>query len=948
MVEMTPEKVKAFMDQINPMIEGEGLELVLVKKGEKTFSEEDGQKIKEKAEAIDAKEKALSQKESAYKEKIEAYEKKNAEVEAREIALQAQEKTFEAIKASLLAASEEVAQKKAELFKEAETLASGLYNDRLAAAEAQSNKILETAEQSSKKVREDAEADAENIRRGAYSAAEQIRKEAGLEKDRIIKQANEEAQKKVSAAESDTASLKKQIEKLIAEKAVLSGENTELRSKNEDLSKDNDTLLSEKNNQKQKFDEIAANYKSTMDSYGSLNDLLNLHNKDVKTFIDEINGLNSREQGLNQREDDLKKREQGLSFKERRNEKKSEELDEREGNIDEELENRWKKLCADKSVEIESLQKQAQALRDALATKSSIVASFDDLKAQLGDKNPAEVLLDYQRVQQELELAVQKVGETPSYVLKKTAEELKEREDFLKDRENKLEQEKRDFANRHDDYARLQTQCNDLSQEVDDCRREKKMLEERVKQLHSLYENPQEREDRIAAINKAFFVDVVRSQDADGISEISWLNGIEKNIEESGLHFPRRILDAFHTALKTSEMSPLTVLAGVSGTGKSELPRLYSRFGGINFLSVPVQPNWDCQEAMLGYYNSIENCFEPTDMLRVLAQSQRDPDDKNGLNDCMTMILLDEMNLANVELYFAEFLSKLETRRGLAENDPKFPNIGVKVGSQMENFLLRLGRNVLWTGTMNNDETTKTLSDKVIDRGIVINFPRPKKLIRSRTGSHLVDPAALLPRAVWNKWVDGAHKFDEDQIRGYKDRVERINEQLGKGGRALGHRVWQSIENYMSLYPGVIAAQSDYERHQAMERAFEDQLVQKVMPKLRGLETRGLQKDVLEEIKKELPETLHKDFKNAMEQNYGQFIWTTSGYLLREDGLDKPESESPSSERNVESNSVVEQAINAINDGTLQREKKAIKNFLEEKGMNDKDALHEILKRTGK
>jgi hypothetical protein len=68
-----------------------------------------------------------------------------------------------------------------------------------------------------------------------------------------------------------------------------------------------------------------------------------------------------------------------------------------------------------------------------------------------------------------------------------------------------------------------------------------------------------------------------------------------------------------------------------------------------------------------------------------------------------------------------------------------------------------------------------------------------------------------------------------------------------------------------------------------MDNAFEDQLVQKVMPKLRGLETRGTQKNVLDAIKGIIPETLHEDFKNAVEQNYGQFIWTTSGYLLHDD-----------------------------------------------------------------
>ena len=101
----------------------------------------------------------------------------------------------------------------------------------------------------------------------------------------------------------------------------------------------------------------------------------------------------------------------------------------------------------------------------------------------------------------------------------------------------------------------------------------------------------------------------------------------------------------------------MTVLSGVSGTGKFELPRLYSHFGGINFLSLSVQPNWDSQESMLGFFNSIDNKFDAQPVLRLLAQSQKaQVDDYPGLEDVMSLILMDEMNLAHVELYFAEFL----------------------------------------------------------------------------------------------------------------------------------------------------------------------------------------------------------------------------------------------------------------------------------------------------
>jgi len=159
---------------------------------------------------------------------------------------------------------------------------------------------------------------------------------------------------------------------------------------------------------------------------------------------------------------------------------------------------------------------------------------------------------------------------------------------------------------------------------------------------------------------------------------------------------------------------------------------------------------------MLGFFNSIDNKFDAQPVLRFLAQSQisgreqyeqrirrwqsmspdqqiaLDPEkdkeliealkqaDYPGLQDAVCLVLLDEMNLAHPELYFAEFLSKLELRRGRKGDDVPF--IPVKIGAGMEPYKLPLGRNVLWTGTMNQDETTKSLSDKVLDRSIISTF----------------------------------------------------------------------------------------------------------------------------------------------------------------------------------------------------------------------------------
>ena len=332
----------------------------------------------------------------------------------------------------------------------------------------------------------------------------------------------------------------------------------------------------------------------------------------------------------------------------------------------------------------------------------------------------------------------------------------------------------------------------------------------------------------------------------------------------------------------------MTVLAGVSGTGKSELPRLYSHFGGFYFCPVPVQPNWDCQESMLGYFNSIDNHFDATPLLNFLAQTQKQrEDDYPGLAAAMNVVLLDEMNLAHPELYFAEFLSKLELRRGQAARD--VPALQVKLGSGMTPYRLPLRRNVLWIGTMNQDETTKSLSDKVLDRAIIINFPRPQQLKRRPTLKPLGknNRGQTLPIECWQRWIQMESRFTEEEIEPYKVFVESMNKCLGTVGRALGHRVWQSVEYYMSNHPEVLAARDVAGKEAAMHLAFEDQLVQKIMPKIRGVETRGRAKtECLDKIRNLLvsgvngkPFKLTEDFDLSCELGYGQFIWQSANYL---------------------------------------------------------------------
>lgn len=390
------------------------------------------------------------------------------------------------------------------------------------------------------------------------------------------------------------------------------------------------------------------------------------------------------------------------------------------------------------------------------------------------------------------------------------------------------------------------------------------------------------REDMLRPIQvpPLMFSEVQPDKDPDDLAdEHKWLEHIRIQSKKSGIHFNERLLMAYHTSLKIGEWSPLVVLSGVSGTGKSELPKQYAIHGGMQFLSVPVKPDWDSPASLFGYYNSIENKFEATELIRALYQMQRNK--KTPWSDSMLMVLLDEMNLAHPEQYFADLLSKFEESRN-SDRDPSY-EIALGAGERPE--MLNIGRNVLWTGTMNEDETTKGLSDKVIDRSMLITFPCPKELY-GRSTNKLEKPQLTLSYTRWELWKQSALHSEDDQIVDLLDKrkkkIEQINIEMSEMGRNLGHRVWQSIQNYILNYPLVIAAKGQGDMTGAVQQAFCDALAFKMMPKLRGLEVNGYNESHLEKIKQYLNEVaseLSTDFEKACNMTSEIFQWNSAEFM---------------------------------------------------------------------
>jgi predicted nucleic acid-binding Zn-ribbon protein len=324
------------------------------------------------------------------------------------------------------------------------------------------------------------------------------------------------------------------------------------------------------------------------------------------------------------------------------------------------------------------------------------------------------------------------------------------------------------------------------------------------------------------------------------IDENTALSRLADHLRAKGLHFPERVRYAFHTSLKAAHINPLVVLAGVSGTGKSALPKAYAEAMGMNFVSLAVQPGWSGPQDLLGFYNYLERKYKATELARALAQMSRfSNEDLPGLEvqsrkDQMLLLLLDEMNLARIEYYFSDFLSRLEQRRGQKVDDAQrrreislLVDAGSLPAGQAPRFIFP-DFNVLFVGTMNEDESTQSLSDKVIDRANVLRFGAPKDL-KAEKADTIAPATEWLPRATWEtQWVKRytGTGFDEE-----RDVLRKLNESLETIHRPFGHRVYRAILDYLANYPG---ADNDQEK---LRHALADQFEQKIVPKLRGLDT---------------------------------------------------------------------------------------------------------------
>lgn len=194
---------------------------------------------------------------------------------------------------------------------------------------------------------------------------------------------------------------------------------------------------------------------------------------------------------------------------------------------------------------------------------------------------------------------------------------------------------------------------------------------------------------------------------------------------QTPLYYSEETIRVFLSSLAASEpASRLIILQGLSGTGKSSLPQLFRNALDIRWHSISVQPSWRDNRELLGYDNDFTNRFKETEFTKALYRAS-----SGNYKDDIVLIVLDEMNLARIEYYFADFLSELEHRDAEwkiplissftepnEEQRPKWLNYD----NGTANIIIK--KNIWFIGTANNDDSTSLITDKVYDRAQILDM----------------------------------------------------------------------------------------------------------------------------------------------------------------------------------------------------------------------------------
>lgn len=300
---------------------------------------------------------------------------------------------------------------------------------------------------------------------------------------------------------------------------------------------------------------------------------------------------------------------------------------------------------------------------------------------------------------------------------------------------------------------------------------------------------------------------------------------IHEYIKNRGYVYSKDLIKNYYLSLKSK---PFVILAGISGTGKSKLVKLFADAIGSSFKMVPVRPDWSDSTDLFGHLN-LEGIFIEGPITSFIAEAN------SNLNKPY-ILCLDEMNLARVEYYFSDFLSVIETRNFDNEKHIVTDKLlsdsifGTDDNSRNKYKDLFLSENIYIVGTVNMDETTFPFSKKVLDRANTIEFSdvNMELGLEKNKGNDHIPPLSVDNSFMKSEYLSIQICF-EAQEKAVSEVVEiltKVNEHLKKINAQVAYRVRDEISYYVTY-------SQKYDLLKLSD-AIDNALLQKVLPRIQG------------------------------------------------------------------------------------------------------------------
>ena len=465
--------------------------------------------------------------------------------------------------------------------------------------------------------------------------------------------------------------------------------------------------------------------------------------------------------------------------------------------------------CSEAVVErlkdkIEYYEKQISEYNALLKEKNDRLAKYDAKSADndggLNFETLERLENELARVQQELD----KYANYPSEAKLAELQRIEEQADLYKRKYEELEINKEKVDAQLTQMALANRELQNRKVEADALMTLNEQLQDKLKFITEQYKA--NRESKFAGL-----IEIDKTAQVASSSRVSFSGDLKKLVEyvrkygaknrsENPLYYSKETIMAFIASLATEEpASRLLILQGLSGTGKTSLPKLFAEALGMKIDIISVQPSWRDNRELLGYDNDFTNRFKETEFTKAIYRASLQ---KN--RNTIHLIVLDEMNLARIEYYFADFLSCLEDKDQSLWRIPLVSNYSESeehrpkaLGYTDGTASLVITPNIWFVGTANNDDSTSQITDKVYDRAQILDMDKREKEfpVDERVSPVSISYGALSQLFEKAKSNDELKLNEEDW-----EKIEAIDKILKEMQITFGNRMKMQLEIFVPVY----------------------------------------------------------------------------------------------------------------------------------------------------